>query len=163
MDGGLKMVLDTDSAKVFPPPPLIYLGALLLGLALDIKTDLPAQGLGYTLRIIVSVLLGVAGLALMLVAAGLFRKAGTDMKPWKPTTTIVTSGVYAFTRNPMYLGMALVFAGIAVRFNSLVALAALPFVLLWVRTQVIAKEERYLTGKFGDAYVAYTCKVRRWL
>jgi protein-S-isoprenylcysteine O-methyltransferase Ste14 len=75
----------------------------------------------------------------------------------------VTDGVYAFTRNPMYVGMALIFAGVAIRFDSLVALVVLPLVLLWVRTQVIAREERYLTGKFGENYLAYTRKVRRWL
>jgi protein-S-isoprenylcysteine O-methyltransferase Ste14 len=157
------MAIEADSARVFPPPSLVYLAALLLGLAVDINSDLPALGLNESLRIILGPLLFAAGITLMLWAAGLFRRARTDVKPWKPTTAIVNTGVYAFTRNPMYLGMALLYAGVAVRFNSLVALALLPLVLLWVRTQVIAKEERYLTAKFGDAYLAYSRRVRRWL
>jgi glycopeptide antibiotics resistance protein len=75
-----------DHAVVFPPPPLVYLGGLLIGLLVDFKTDLPSLGLSLMLRTIVAVAMCGAGALLLLMAAGLFRRTGTDVKPWKPTT-----------------------------------------------------------------------------
>ena len=157
------MKLESDSAKVWPPPPLVYLAGLGLGLLIDFRTDMPGLGLGYGLRNLLGALLFACGAGLLLWAAGLFRRAGTDVKPWMPTTRIVSSGVYRFTRNPMYLGMALIHAAIAIRVNGLASLALLLPVLLWIRTQVIAKEERYLAAKFGEEYAGYCRKVRRWI
>ena len=157
------MKLASDSAKVWPPPPLVFLAGLGLGLFIDYNSDLPGLGLDYGLRNLLGALLLACGAGLLLWAAGLFRRAGTDVKPWMPTTSIVTSGAYRISRNPMYLGMALIFAAIAIRFDGLAALLCLLPVLAWVRTQVIAKEERYLTAKFGEAYLAYCRKVRRWI
>ena len=111
-----------------------------------------------------------AGAVLFLSGAGLaaagvltFRKAGTSPNPTRPTRALTVAGPYRFTRNPMYLGLALASAGIAVAFNAfwplpLVAVAAALMVPL-----VIAREERYLEGKFGDEYRRYRSGVRRWL
>lgn len=156
------MKADTDSAKVMFPPPFVYLGFLLIGLAAD-------RFLGWSLvlpvltRAAVAIPLLVVGLSLMLAAAGLFRRAGTDLKPWKTTSTIVEAGVYRFTRNPMYLGMALIYTGLAFAFGSAGTLLLLPVVIIAIQTQVIAREEQYLGGKFGDSYLAYKARVRRWL
>ncbi len=108
-------------------------------------------------------LLFAAGAVMMLAAAGLFRRLGTNIPPSRPTTLIATTGPYRWTRNPMYLGMALVYAGIAVCFDGAIALALLPLVLIVIQRQVIAREERYLEAKFGDDYRRYKAKVRRWL
>ncbi|MFP3374627.1 methyltransferase family protein, partial [Pseudomonas sp. SIMBA_068] len=78
-----------------------------------------------------------------------------------PTTLMATTGPYRWTRNPMYLGMALVYAGIAVGFDGAIALALLPLVLIVIQKQVIAREERYLESKFGDDYRRYKAEVRR--
>ncbi len=154
--------VDADSAKVTFPPPFIYLGMLLLGLALDRilpwsvrLTDIGRYGGGG--------LLIVAALIYLLAASGRFRKAGTDVKPWKSTSTIVAEGVYALTRNPMYLGMALLYTGLGLLFSSLGVILLLPVLLVIIQTQVIAREERYLEGKFGDEYRNYKARVRRWL
>jgi protein-S-isoprenylcysteine O-methyltransferase Ste14 len=85
------------------------------------------------------------------------------VEPWKPTTAIVTTGPYRFTRNPAYLGMALVYVGIALLAEALWVLVPLPFVLAIIDRAVIAREERYLQRKFGHEYLDYKATVRRWI
>jgi protein-S-isoprenylcysteine O-methyltransferase Ste14 len=156
------MDIDQDSAKVSFPPPFVYAGMLLLGLVLDraLPWSLEMTWIG---RYVGGGILIAAGLLFGMSAMGLFRKAGTDVKPWKTTTAIVATGVYRFTRNPMYLGMAMLYTGLGFLFSSLGVFLLLPVLILTIRTQVIAREERYLEGKFGDDYRAYKARVRRWL
>jgi protein-S-isoprenylcysteine O-methyltransferase Ste14 len=153
---------DEDSAQFTFPPPLIYLGVLLLGLLADWLLGL-SLALPMGVRVAALVVLLLAGAFLLLGARSRFVGAGTDVKPWKTTSAVVSQGIYAFTRNPMYLGMALIYLGLAIAFLSLSALVLLPLVLVAVQTQVIAREERYLEAKFGDEYRAYKARVRRWL
>jgi protein-S-isoprenylcysteine O-methyltransferase Ste14 len=157
------MEAELDRAGVRFPPPLLYLGALLLGLAADSFVTIYSFGIDWRLLFATGALLFVAGAAIMTAAAGLFRRLGTNIPPSQPTTTIATTGPYRWTRNPMYLGMALVYAGLAIGFDGPIAFALLPLVLIVIQTQVIAREERYLEAKFGDDYRRYKAKVRRWL
>jgi protein-S-isoprenylcysteine O-methyltransferase Ste14 len=143
----MSMAVEPDSAGVRFPPPFVYLGALLLGLAAERFVTLRSFGIDWRL----------------LVAAGLFRRLGTNVPPSQPTTLIATTGPYRWTRNPMYLGMALSYAGLAIGFDGPIAFALLPLVLIAIQTQVIAREERYLEAKFGDDYRRYKAEVRRWL
>lgn len=156
------MDVDADSAKVTFPPPFIFLGFLLIGIVAD---RLLAWSLGLTVltRATLAVPLVAGGVTLVLAAHGLFVRAGTEVKPWKTVSAIVDSGIYAYSRNPMYIGMALMYAGLAIAFGGIGTLLLLVVVLAIVRTQVIAREEAYLEGKFGDAYRAYKARVRRWL
>ena len=108
------MAVEPDSAGVRFPPPFVYLGALLLGLAAERFLALRSFGIDWRLLVATGALLFVAGAAMMLAAAGLFRRLGTNVPPSQPTTLIATTGPYRWTRNPMYLGMALVYAGLAV-------------------------------------------------
>ena len=80
-----------------------------------------------------------------------------------PLNVIATTGPYRWTRNPMYLGMALIYAGLAIGVDGPIAFALLPLVLIAIQTQVIAREERYLEAKFGGDYRRYKAEVRRWL
>ena len=167
---GQPIQIDQDSPRVRFPPPLIYLGALLLGIAADRfigsssgLARLHGLGLADDARIWIAVAVLAAGLIIGLLAAGFFRRAGTDVKPWRSSTALVTDGPYRWTRNPMYLGMSLVYIGLAVAADSLAALLLLIPVVIIIQTQVIAREERYLEGKFGDEFRAYTARVRRWL
>ena len=155
------MSSDRDTAGVLAPPPLIYLVGLGLGLLLD--AFLPEASLPAAVRWPLGALLVVGGVSLMATFVGAFRRAQTNVDPRKPTTAIVTSGPYRFTRNPGYLGMALVFSGI-----SLMADAPWAFLLLLptvavIDRGVIVREERYLEGKFGEEYLTYKGRVRRWL
>ena len=156
------MADENKGAGVRFPPPFIYLGFLLAGLALEYAFPL-SFGLNRLLLAFVGALLVLAGLGVGLPAMGLFRKAGTTPEPWTPTTAIVTTGVYRLTRNPMYLGMALIHAGFALAFDSPAALLLLVPAIVIVQTQVIAREERYLAATFGEPYEAYRRRVRRWI
>ncbi len=157
------MQIDQDSARIRFPPPFVYLGFLLLGLAAERLTGLRSLGLDRTLLAVAGTLLFVAGLAIALPSAGLFRRLGTNVEPWRPATQIVSTGLYRWTRNPMYLGMALSYAGLALGVDGPIALALLPVVLAIIQTQVIAREEAYLTAKFGEDYLDYRRRVRRWI
>jgi protein-S-isoprenylcysteine O-methyltransferase Ste14 len=152
---------DRDRADIILLPPLIYLIGLVIGFIIE---SWAPTSLGD--RRMLSVL-GVAGI----VAGGLLgawgdltmKRSGTSPFPWKPTKAIVDTGPYRFTRNPLYVAQALMHAGVAALGDSTWALAALVPVLVVVRYGVIKPEEEYLTRKFGDAYVGYTRRVRRWL
>jgi protein-S-isoprenylcysteine O-methyltransferase Ste14 len=152
---------DRDRADIILLPPLIYLIGLVIGFIIE---SWAPTSLGD--RRMLSVL-GVAGI----VAGGLLgawgdltmKRSGTSPFPWKPTKAIVDTGPYRFTRNPLYVAQALMHAGVAALGDSTWALAALVPVLVVVRYGVIKPEEEYLTRKFGEAYVGYTRRVRRWL
>lgn len=94
-----------------------------------------------------------------------FRRAKTTVNPLTPeaTTAMVTSGIYRFTRNPMYLGFLFVLAGWAMYLSNLLAFAFLPLFALYMNRFQIVPEERALCAKFPDAFTAYKRSVRRWL
>ncbi|RWP63528.1 isoprenylcysteine carboxylmethyltransferase family protein [Mesorhizobium sp.] len=152
-----------DHPGVIAPPPLVFAGFLAAGVLADkyvsgwslLLHTLPAQ--------VLAVLLGGAGLVFLAGALGLFRRAGTRPEPWQPTSAIVTGGVYRVTRNPMYVGMALVYAALALAVGSPLAMALLRAAILVIHRGVILREERYLERKFGDEYMAYRAWVRCWL
>lgn len=154
---------EDDSAQVSFPPPLVYLGFLLTGLLLDqlsgrVPDFIPVSPLVMAAGAIAL----LSGIFVMLAGTSRFRKLGNNLEPWKHSNQIVSSGIYGYTRNPMYLGMALTYVGLALWFRSSWAIIVLPVVILVIRSQVIAREERYLAQKFGDEYLAYKGKVRRW-
>lgn len=146
-----------DNPRVFVPPPLIFGGLLLIGLLVDRSKETDA------LMQIAGVATGLTGLALIAVALGLFRSSKTRPEPWQPTSALVVSGIFRMTRNPMYLGMAVLSLGIALFFASLPAVLLTALAVLIIDRWVIAREEAYLTRRFGEPYAAYRRKVRRWL
>ena len=152
---------EQDIAGVVAPPPLIFLAGLIVGFALEAL--LPGVDLPAVVEWVLGAVLVVAGLGLLLWFNTLFNRTGTAVEPWKPTTAIVTTGPYRFTRNPAYLGMALTYVGIAVMSSAMWVLLPLPVVLAVIDRGVIAREERYLERKFGEEYLAYKRSVRRWL
>lgn len=151
----------SDNPGVAAPPPLIYAVALALGLLLNRLRPTPflprvfSKVLGWPL-VVCGLLLGLWGFREM-------RRAGTNVDPYHPTTAIVERGPYGFTRNPLYVGMALIYSGISSRANALPAALFLPAVLHIVDRGVIKREERYLEGKFGEEYLRYKRRVRRWI
>lgn len=151
-----------DGAAVRLPPPIVYLGALLAGVLLQAVQPLPLP-VGGGARVVVGLGVGAAGVALAAAALGLFRRTGQDPKPWKPTPEIVATGVYRFTRNPMYLGMTLLQAGIGIGLANAWVVGLAPVSLAVVYATAVRHEEAYLERKFGDAYRTYKASVRRWL
>lgn len=150
-----------DNPGVIAPPPLIYAGTLILGLG--VKRLLPTPFLPRSLSRIFGWPLVVCGLAIGLLGFREMRRAGTNVDPYEPTTAVVTEGPYRFTRNPLYVGMTLIYAGITARANALPAALLLPLVLAVMRRGVIEREEAYLERKFGDEYLRYKDRVRRWI
>jgi protein-S-isoprenylcysteine O-methyltransferase Ste14 len=150
-----------DTAGVIAPPPLIYLAGLAVGFGLEAL--LPDASLPGALRWVLGGVLVVAGAVLLASFNTAFTRKGTAVEPWKPTTAIVTTGPYRLTRNPAYLGMALVYIGIALLAGAVWVLVPLPIVLAVIDRAVIAREERYLERKFGREYLDYKAGVRRWL
>ncbi len=108
-------------------------------------------------------LFGLAALALLLSALGGFRRKGNDPRPWREDTAFVEDGIYRHTRNPMYVGMALAYVAITLAFNSYWPFLALVPVLIVIHYYVIAREEAYLAERFGQTYLDYCTRVRRWL
>lgn len=157
-----------DHPGVIAPPPLIYLGFLLAGYGLEqFAVHMISVGMGFSLDVDLrrglAFVLVISGLLLDGIAAGTFRRLGTPPEPWKPTTALATDGLYKYSRNPIYVGFAVTYAGFAFAMDSPIALALLVPCLIVVDRFVIAREERYLTTKFGAEYQAYQGKVRRWL
>ena len=164
-----------DTPGVLAPPPIIYLGFLFAGWGLaklGARPEAVAAGLdwlaaGFGLEIEVrrgvALTLIVGGLLLDGMAAGLFRRRGTAVEPWKPSTVLINEGPYRFSRNPIYLGFAITYVGLAIAMDSWVALILLVPCLFVIDRFVIQREERYLSLKFGAPYDAYRQQVRRWL
>jgi len=154
-------VPNTDTSGIRLPPPIYYVVAFLFGIALEFvfPTNWPSLGV----RAAVAVLAAGAWLALDGAAMVSFRRAGTSMVPMNPTTALITSGPYRFTRNPMYLGMVFLYLAFAFAFGVMWALAFIPAVIVIVDRFVIAREEPYLERKFGQAYRDYKARVRRWV
>jgi len=149
------------TAGVIAPPPIIVLALLLAGVELD--RIWPASFLNAPAQIAAGVVLIVPAIALALWAIRLFRRKGTEVEPWKPSTALVIEGPYTKTRNPMYLAMVTLFAGLALAIDSLWLVALCPVLVLVLHYGVIRREERYLEGLFGDDYRAYCRRVRRWV
>lgn len=150
-----------DNAGIRIPPPLIFLFFLAVGLSLD------SPWMGGEPAPLVPMVAGgciaALGLALIVIAGAGHFAVGTHVEPWKPTTAIVRSGLYAYSRNPMYLGMAIVQMGIAIAAASLWGVLTVALSIAVMQYYVIAREERYLEAKFGDAYLSYKARVRRWI
>ena len=155
------IVKPADNAGVRLPPPLIYVAIFGLGLLLQQIAPL-AMPLILPVRI-AAILLIAAGVLLTAWANLLFRRNHTSMVPVRPTNALVIQGPYRLTRNPMYLGLLCIYIGAALWFGAVWALILTPLVVLAVYLLAIAKEERYLGRKFGDAYRQYRTLVRRWL
>ena len=151
-----------DRPGVIAPPPLLFAGAVAIGLALHYWVIPINFGLGAGVRYGISGVLIAAALSVYFWAIRLFDKAGTPSEPWKPTKALVTSGIYKYTRNPMYVAMAMILVGEALFLDSVMLLLLLVPFLVVIRYGVIGPEERYLTAKFPVEYPEYRRRVRRW-
>ena len=154
-------MIDHSGPGVHFPPPLIFALAIALGVVLDGNWIQwrhimhPSQFAG--------VAVGFPGLLLILISLGLFRRFRTRPEPWEPSTTLIQTGIYRVSRNPMYLGMAVLSAGVALYFESIAALILLVAAIVVIDRYVIAREEDYLARRFGSEYDAYRARVRRWI
>jgi protein-S-isoprenylcysteine O-methyltransferase Ste14 len=150
-----------DRPGVILPPPLLFVIPIVVSLVLE--RFYPTSFVHGTPRWILGSLCLVLGLAMTATGFGTQKRAGTDPIPFNPTTVIVSHGLYRFTRNPMYVGFAVATFGIAALVDSLWTLGCVPLGLILIDRLVVVKEEGYLARKFGDEYLRYKSRVRRWL
>jgi protein-S-isoprenylcysteine O-methyltransferase Ste14 len=150
-----------DNAGVRFPPPLLYVAAFAAGVLLDRRWRLPIGA--DTTRRGVAVLLLVAWAWLTVTSFRSFWRKRTSIIPIRPATALVITGPYRITRNPMYVGLALLTAAMSLLFDTWWPIMLLFPTLIGIQQVVIAPEERYLRRRFGDEYDAYTRRVRRWL
>ena len=156
---------ERDHPGVIAPPPVIFAGTVVLALALHwlLPKPLPAILMAEEVRYGVGPALAVLSVMIAMASIRRFRKAGTNVPPWQATTTIVETGPYRFSRNPMYLGLAGLYLGIGLIVGGLwFAILFVPFLIV-IQLGVILREEVYLARKFGDVYLDYKSRVRRWL
>jgi protein-S-isoprenylcysteine O-methyltransferase Ste14 len=164
LDTDGRQIDDTGTAGVIARPPLIFLAALLLGFVWDrlLPLRFPVPGIDLVYWIIGGSLI-LIGLALAVAGVRNFSRAGTPVPGNKPTRALVTTGIHGWTRNPIYIGMFLVYVGIGVAAQSpWVLMITLPLAIT-IRYGVVAREEAYLERRFGNAYRDYMARVRRWL
>src|SRR5437899_8324500 len=164
MDPAGQQVTDSGTAGVIARPPLLFLAALLLGFVSDrlLPLPLPVPRIDLVHWIIAGSLI-LIGLALAAAGIRNFSRAGTPVPTNEPTRALVTTGVHGWSRNPIYLGLFLVYGGIGIAARSPWALILTLPLAITIRYGVVAREEAYLERRFGDAYRGYKARVRRWL
>jgi protein-S-isoprenylcysteine O-methyltransferase Ste14 len=152
---------EEDRPGVPIAPPLLFVFPIIAALALEwfFPTSF-AQG---PIRWIIGALMFLVGIALTVCGFITQKRAGTDPIPFNPSTRIVAHGVYRFSRNPMYLGFAVCTFGLAILVDSQWMLFAVPIGLVLTDRLVITREELYLERKFGEEYLDYKRRVRRWI
>jgi protein-S-isoprenylcysteine O-methyltransferase Ste14 len=153
-------VATEDSPGVIAPPPLIYAVAFLAALGLHALSPMPI--LNSRLALLIGFIPLLLGLAIVIPGRNALAGAGTNVNPMRPTTTIVTSGPYRFTRNPLYVGLTLMYCGLTLGFNTWWGFILLVPVLIVMHLGVVQREERYLEQKFGEPYRKYKSTVRRY-
>ena len=155
------MATRADNAGVWFPPPLLYALAVVAGVVLNRRWPLPIPA--GALATSAGALLVVAGIALAIVSVGRFRRSATSIVPIRPAGALVLSGPYQYTRNPMYVSLALLTIAAGLLRATWWPIVLLVPTLAAVQQFVILPEERYLRRRFGTEYDAYTSRVRRWL
>jgi protein-S-isoprenylcysteine O-methyltransferase Ste14 len=155
------MADEQDNPGGWVPPPLTYLITLLLGLVLDRRLHVPflphrvARVLGWPL-------VG-GGMALATWFIRTMRSADTALDVNKPVSSLVQDGPFRYCRNPGYLSLAMIYTGLAILRNALWVILFLPLLLVVTQRELIEREELYLERTFGEEYLAYKRRVRRWL
>lgn len=158
---------DAGTAGVIARPPLLFLGALLLGFVSDhllrLPFPVPRTGLEHWISAIIAGSLILVGIAVFAAGIRNFSRAATPVQGTKPVRALVTTGIHGWSRNPIYLGMFLVYGGIGIAVRGpWILILALPLAIA-MRYGVVAREEAYLERRFGDAYRDYKARVHRWL
>jgi len=147
------------------PPPLLVLVLIGTGYLADSWLPLPiTQSITQSIDLrLIGLLLVIASLLLALPALYCFLRAKTHVEPWQPTTVILQSGIFAYSRNPIYLAFCIATLGTGLLINSWWGLGVTPVLVYLLQRLVINREEFYLEQKFGEDYLAYKRRVRRWL
>lgn len=152
-----------DRPDILVFPPLAFLVAVLASVALGWLVPLGVLAPAATWLVVLGALLLSAGCVLGITGVAAFRRAGTNVNPHQPALRVVETGPYRLSRNPMYLGMVLIVAGLGLVASLDWALILAPMLWAVLHVGVVLREEAYLAAKFGDPYRAYLARTRRWL
>lgn len=150
-----------DNPKVLVPPPVIALVIILAGTVAGLIKSL--RFINGNARYITGAALLAVSVAIGLTAFLKMKRVGTNVDVRKPATTVLTDGIYAYSRNPIYVGMTVFIIAVSVLLNNLWIMILIPVFILIMKRGVIEREERYLEQKFGAEYTDYKKRVRRWL
>jgi protein-S-isoprenylcysteine O-methyltransferase Ste14 len=148
-----------EKRRILPPARL----AIMLVVMFVLHLWVPLVTFRNLVLIVSGNLLLLFGLFMTASAAGAFKRAGTPVVPFERSTRLVVDGWYRFTRNPMYLGMALILFGAGIALGSLGALLPTAAFVASIQSHFVEDEETLLTETFGDEYRAYQSRVRRWI
>ena len=167
MDSVEQQVPNTETAGAVVRPPQLFLAVLLLGFVADhvlpLPFPVPRIGLVHWISAGIAGSLIIIGVAAFAAGIRNFSSATTPVQGTKPANTLVTSGIHGWSRNPIYVGMFLLYGGIGLAVRSpWILILTLPLAIT-IRYGVVAREETYLERRFGDAYRHYKARVRRWL
>jgi protein-S-isoprenylcysteine O-methyltransferase Ste14 len=154
-------MLEEVPTKARVLPPVYFLVALLAMVALHYLVPI-AQLIESSIRY-AGIVLVAGAIALVLWAAGLFKRAGTTIKPFRDSSALITSGPYRITRNPMYVGLVGALIGIAILLGSVTPFVVVPAFAALIQSKFIRAEEAALERTFGRVFLDYKSKVRRWL
>ena len=153
----------TDSPGVYIPPPLFYV--LIFLIALFIQKKVPLKDSVFHLQItkIAGISLFVISLFFLITSLRKFFQSKNTLILIKPASSLQTNGIYNISRNPMYVGLSIVYLGITCFIGNWWNIILFPLLLLILQEYIINREEKYLIRRFGQAYLDYKSKVRRWL
>jgi protein-S-isoprenylcysteine O-methyltransferase Ste14 len=157
-----KVDTKSDHAQIVLNPFSIYILMGLAAMLLQKLLPLPSVLTGTIPRLIVAAIM-LLNLIIGLAASKRMLAAKTSLNPHRPTTALVLSGPFRFTRNPLYLGLTAFYTGLMLVFELTWGLLLLPVVIWLITVWVILPEERYLEEKFGTEYINYKSRVRRWI
>lgn len=155
------MSRDPDTAKIVMFPPALVGGMMVLGFFLDWLHPIPLFSL-WLARSLAGVLM-LCSVLLAFSAQRVMSRAGTSVRPDRPTTAVVTDGPYRWTRNPIYIAELGVYLAVALWVNGLAPVILFPVLVVALHWGVVRREEEYLSEKFGEPYRAYLTQVRRWI
>tara|TARA_B100000963_G_scaffold357771_1_gene380756 strand:- start:274 stop:717 length:444 start_codon:yes stop_codon:yes gene_type:complete len=143
------------------PPPVIALMNIIL---FSLSTFLIPK-FQFTGQTILSLLIGMEGIIIILLAINLFRRNNTTIHPFKAqeTTRLITSGIFSFTRNPMYLGLSSIQVAFGIYLGAFISIVLIPAFVIYITQKQILYEEKILEKEFGNSYIEYSKNVRRWI
>ncbi|MDQ6844193.1 MAG: isoprenylcysteine carboxylmethyltransferase family protein [Bacteroidota bacterium] len=152
-----------DNPGVYIPPPLFYVLTFLIALFIQKKVFIDDSLFHHRSANIAGVVLLIISLFFLVRSLRQFFQSKNTLVTVKPAFSLQTNGIYGMTRNPMYVGLAVVYLGISCLTGNWWNIILFPFLLLFVQEYIIKREEKYLERRFGQSYVGYKSKVRRWI
>lgn len=152
-----------DHPAVYIPPPLIYVAAFFASVLMQNLVPLNKDFLDTPTSKIIGAVIIIVGLLFNFPALQQFFKTKNTLITIKPATSLQTTGIFAVSRNPMYISLILIYSGISFIFGNWWSFILLPLLFLVVQEYIIKREEKYLERRFGQNYSDYKLKVRRWL